>query len=109
MALPLQELISPPQKETSPQTSPLPQEEISLPPRETLLPQDDISPLHREGTSLGKKETSPPEKKRLSRDSSQLGAPIVSEAAKALAEKDIPIVEYGSRYSGATETLWSFW
>ncbi|KAJ5583114.1 hypothetical protein N7535_001734 [Penicillium sp. DV-2018c] len=96
MALPLQELISPPRKETSPQTSPLPQEEISLPPRET---------------SLGKEETSLPEKKRLWRDSSQLTAPIVSVAAKALAEKDIPIVEYGEqiqwRYGDPVVLLWA--
>ncbi|PLB47298.1 hypothetical protein P170DRAFT_362036 [Aspergillus steynii IBT 23096] len=74
-ASPLQEVISPPQKETSP-----PQEEISLLPRETSLPQDEISLPHREETSL-----------------TQHHAPIISVAAKALAKKDIPVVEYGQQ------------
>ncbi|KAJ5143137.1 uncharacterized protein N7515_001924 [Penicillium bovifimosum] len=92
-------MTSPPQEETSPsqdETSQVPREEISLPPRETLLPQDEISLPIREETSLSKKETSPPEKKRLSRDS-HLGAPILGVAAKGLAEKNIPIVEYGEQ------------
>lgn len=103
MALLLQELISqaqeetptaqadtsPPQNETSPQW-----EEISLPPQETLLPLDELSLLDRGETSLSKEETSPPEEEILSR---QHHAPIVSVAAKALAEKNIPVVEYGEQ------------
>ena len=107
MALPLQEVISPPQEETSlSQTSPLPREEILLLPRETLLPQDEVSLPRREETSLSKEETSPPEEERLSR---QHHAPIVSVAAKALAERDVPIVEYGEqiqwRYGDPTVPL----
>lgn len=89
MALPLQELTSPPQVET-----PTAQKETSLPQKGTSLPQDEISLPHREETSLSKEETSPPEEETLW---TQHHAPIVSVAAKALTEKNIPIVEYGEQ------------
>lgn len=82
MALPLQELTSPPQVET-----PTAQKETSLPQKGTSLP-------HREETSLSKEETSPPEEETLW---TQHHAPIVSVAAKALTEKNILIVEYGEQ------------
>ncbi|KAJ5888415.1 hypothetical protein N7495_008456 [Penicillium taxi] len=47
-----------------------------------------------EKASLSKDGRSPPDGKELGR---QLHAPIVSVAAKALAEKNIPIVEYGEQ------------
>ncbi|KAJ5143642.1 uncharacterized protein N7515_002429 [Penicillium bovifimosum] len=104
MGSPLQELISPPQKETSPpqkktptaqeDTSPLPRGEKSLPPQEISLPQDEISLPHQEATSLSKEETSPPEEETLW---TQHHAPIISVAVKALAEQNIPVVEYGEQ------------
>jgi hypothetical protein len=85
MALPLQELISPPQED-----NPTAQE--------TSLPHDEISLPHREETSLSKEEASPPEEETLSRQHrAPIHAPIVRVAAKALVEKNIPIVEYGEQ------------
>ncbi|KAJ5219981.1 hypothetical protein N7468_009185 [Penicillium chermesinum] len=89
MALPLQELIPPPQEET-----PTAQEDTSPSQNETSLPQDEISLPHQEETSLSKEEASPPQEETLPR---QHHAPIVSVAAKALAEKNIPVVEYGEQ------------